>query len=96
MMNIKASSNNVTIDGNIKSVSDFQQIKQTLDNIISSNKSITINITDSLSMTSSVIGYLNKLVLKDNIDLQMKIGNKQLLELLDDLNLTSVFKARKA
>jgi len=95
-MNIKASSNNVTIDGNIKTVSDFQQIKQVLDGVATTNSSIILNIVDSLSMTSSVIGYLNKLILKDNIKIQMKVGNQQLLELLSDLNLTTTFNAKKA
>ena len=95
-MEIKASSNSVTINGNIKTVSDFQKIKQLVDGIIKTHKLLIINIIDSLSMTSSVIGYLNKIVLKDNINIQMKIGNAQLIELLNDLNLTSTFRATKA
>jgi len=95
-MEIKTSSNHVTIDGNIKSISDFQKIKQVLDSTIIAHKNIILNITNSLSMTSSVIGYLNKLVLKDNITIQMRIGNEQLLELISDLNLTSTFNARRA
>ena len=95
-MDITTSSNTINITGNIKSVSDFQKIKQNLDAIISTHKSITINIVDSMSMTSSVIGYINKLILKDNISINMKIGNTQLLELLDELNLKSTFNATKA
>ncbi len=94
-MEISTSSNIVTITGNIKSVSDFQQIKETLDSVTRQNKSVTINIVDSLSITSSVIGYLNKLILKDKIDVNMKIANAQLIDLLDELNLTSLFKVRK-
>jgi hypothetical protein len=95
-MNISISSNVITIDGNIKSVSDFQEIKQAADDIISQHKSLLINITDSLSITSSIIGYFNKLVLKDGIDIRMNIGDEQLLHLLDDLNLISTFKAKRA
>jgi hypothetical protein len=95
-MQVTTSSNIITINGNIKKVSDFQEIKIEIDNINKQHKSITINIIDSLSITSSVIGYFNKLVLKDKINLQMKVGNSQLIDLLNDLNLTSVFKARKA
>ena len=95
-MKIEISSNTVTIDGNIKSVSDFQAIKQNMDSIVGTHKHIILNIKDSLSITSSVIGYLNKLVLKDNIDINMHVGDPQLMELLDDLSLTSTFKARKA
>jgi len=94
-MEISTSANVITIKGNIKSVKDFQEIKMSAD-IIKGNKSLTINIIDSLSITSSVIGYFNKLILKDKVNIQMNIGNAKLLELLSDLNLTSVFKARKA
>lgn len=94
-MEIEASSNNITINGNIKSVSDFQHIKQVVDGVIASYKDININIIDSLSITSSIIGYLNKLVLKDNINIYMSVGNDQLLHLLDDLNLISTFKAKR-
>ncbi len=95
-MQISSSSNVATISGNIKTVSDFQEIKSTIDLMIQQHKSITLNITDSLSITSSVIGYFNKLVLKDKIALNMNIGNTKLIELINDLNLTSTFKARKA
>jgi hypothetical protein len=95
-MEIEASSNTLVIKGNIKSISDFQSIKQRLDTMIIENKSININILDSLSITSSVIGYLNKLVLKDNIDIHMNVKNEQLLHLLDDLNLISTFKAKRS
>ncbi len=94
-MEISISSNIVTIEGNMKSISDFQIIKQNIDGVIENNKSLIINIVDSLSITSSIIGYLNKLVLKDNIDIRMNIGDEQLLHLLDDLNLASTFKAKK-
>jgi len=96
-MEITTSGNTVTIKGNIKSVADYQEIRSTIDSIVfGGNNSITIYIVDSLSITSSVIGYFNKLVLKDKIDLSLKVGNPQLMELLNDLNLTSVFKATKA
>ncbi|MCF6309522.1 MAG: hypothetical protein L3J19_03450 [Sulfurimonas sp.] len=95
-MEISVSSNIVTITGNIKSISDFQEIKQSVDSVIATNSSVVLNIFDSLSITSSIIGYLNKLVLKDNIDIHMNIGDEQLLHLLDDLNLVSTFKAKRA
>ncbi len=94
-MQISSSSNVATISGNIKTVNDFQEIKSTIDLMTQQHKSITLNITDSLSITSSVIGYFNKLVLKDKINLNMSIGNEKLIELISDLNLTSTFKARK-
>ena len=94
-MEISTSSNSVTISGNIKTIGDFQTIKSTLDAISSKYQEIILNIVDSLSITSSIIGYLNKLVLKDNIELHINIGNDQLLELFDDLNLSTVFDVKK-
>ncbi len=95
-MELETSSNTLVIKGNIKSVNDFQNIKQQVDSIVALSKTLHINIIDSLSITSSVIGYFNKLVLKDNIDLRMSVKNEQLLDLLDDLNLTSTFKAKRS
>ncbi len=94
-MEIETSSNTINITGNIKSINDFQNIKQSIDVLTTQYKHIIINIIDSLSITSSVIGYLNKLVLKDSIDIRMNVGNEQLLHLLDDLNLIQTFKAKR-
>ncbi len=90
-MEISTASNHVKINGNIKSVNDYQTIKTTLDSLITHEKSITIDILDSISITSSVIGYLTKLVQKEGIDLRIKVGNENLMELFDDLNLVSFF-----
>ena len=95
-MKITSSSNTITINGNIKSISDFSEIKSLVDSVVAQHKNIVINIIDSLSITSSVIGYFNKLILKDNINIEMRIGDEQLMHLISDLNLTSTFKARKA
>ena len=94
-MEIRTSSNTATITGNIKSVSDFQGIKSSLDTLKATNSSITINIKDSISITSSIIGYFNKLVLKDKIKMEIKVGNPQLMDLLQDLNLIKVFNVRQ-
>jgi len=94
-MEISSVSNKITINGNIKSISDFQKIKAHIDTVISQHKNITIDILDSLSITSSVIGYFNKIILKDKIDIQMNVKNHQLMALLIDLNLATLFKAHK-
>jgi len=94
-MEISASSNIITIDGNIKSVGDYQKIKSVLDMVVSQHKVVVVNLNESLSMTSSVIGYFNKLILKDKIDIIMNIHSQDLIDLLDDLNLSSLFKIRK-
>ncbi len=94
-MDISSSSNSITIQGNIKSVNDFQSIKTTIDSLKDTNSNIIIDIKDSISITSSVIGYLNKLVLKDGVDIVMKVGNEQLFSLLEDLNLINTFNVKR-
>lgn len=94
-MEIKVDGGSVKIFGNIKSIGDFQSIKSSIDIVIQNHKYLNIEVIDSLSMTSSVIGYLNKLVQKDKIILTLKVGNTQLLELLDDLKLIHIFKASR-
>ncbi|NOR57035.1 MAG: hypothetical protein GQ474_00750 [Sulfurimonas sp.] len=94
-MEITSSASTINITGNIKSINNFSEIKNLVDGVVTQHKSITINIIDSLSITSSVIGYFNKLILKDNINIEMRVGNDQLMHLLSDLNLASTFKARK-
>lgn len=50
-MEIKSSSNSITITGNIKTIADFQLIKQTIDAVAATHKSLIVNIVDSLSIT---------------------------------------------
>ena len=94
-MNISISASTVIITGNIKTVSDFQSIKNEVGNLVNTQKNITIKIIDSLSITSSVIGYFNKLILKDKIDLNMQVSNAELMDLLKELNLDKVFRVTK-
>jgi len=94
-VNISISASTVIITGNIKTVSDFQSIKNEVGNLVNTQKNITIKIIDSLSITSSVIGYFNKLILKDKIDLNMQVSNAELMDLLKELNLDKVFRVTK-
>jgi len=94
-MNVYVSSNTLTITGNIKSVNDYQAIKNAVEPVISTYKTIIIDIKDSISITSSVIGYFSKIIQKDGIDLSVKVGNATLMELFDDINLIELFKIEK-
>jgi hypothetical protein len=94
-MDISTTSNTVVITGNIKSVRDYQKIKESVDALIATNRSIVIEIKDSISITSSIIGYFTKLVQKEGIDVSIKVGDASLMELFDDLNLVTLFKVRK-
>lgn len=94
-MEIEISLNTFTINGNIKNPSHFQNIKNNMDIMIKQHSNIIVNIVDSISITSSVIIYLNNLILKDNITIIMMVQDPQLLRLLDDLNLMKVFNVRE-
>lgn len=94
-MEILTNGNKVTIEGNIKSIGDFQKIKASLDELTTTVNAIELFIGDSLSITSSVIGYFNKLVLKDKIELHLHVGNEMLYNLLEDLDLIKKLKVQK-
>ena len=95
-MTLDTYSNTVKITGNIKTINDFQAIKTALDSMKTEHESIKIILLDSISITSSVIGYFNKLVLKDKITIRIKVGNTQLMELFSDLNLVQIFHVTQA
>ena len=94
-MDIQTVGNSVTITGNIKTIGDYQAIKSTLESLAATSTSITIDIKDSISITSSVIGFLTKLVQKDKLDIQIKVGNANLYELFDEINLVQLFKVTR-
>jgi len=94
-MEIKREGNRVIIIGNIKSIEDYEKIRNELENIKQTNSFIHIDIKNSISITSSLIGYLYKLIEKDKINLSMEIGNNTLYEILEDLDLIKKFNVRK-
>jgi len=95
-MKITRDDNLITIEGNIKSVSDYTEIQGHLQAAIANgNDSITVKIVDSISITSSVIGIFLKVIKKDGIALNVQVGNKHLYDLLNELNLLAVFNVRQ-
>jgi len=94
-MKLDISGNKIIIKGNVKSISDFNNIKNAIDSIISMNKYIILELVDSISLTSSVIGYLSKLVNVDGVTVELYVGDDGLYELLSDLGLISLFRVKK-
>jgi len=95
-MTITRDNSLLTIQGNIKSVSDYTEIQGHLQSAISNGSdSITIKVVDSISITSSVIGIFLKVIKKDGIALSVQVGNKHLYDLLNELNLLAVFNVRQ-
>ena len=87
----------IIITGNIKSIDDGMKIKESIGSIQKNGvKSIVIKIKDSFSMTSTVIGYLMKVVNLDKIQLSLIVGDQRLYQLLDELSLVHVLNVRLA
>ncbi|MEI7815760.1 MAG: hypothetical protein WCI45_01090 [Desulfuromonadales bacterium] len=95
-MQIELKGNNeLTIAGNIKSIEDSSGIKEAINALQKSGpRNILLRIQDSFSMTSTVIGYLMKLVNIDKITISMIVGDQRLYQLLDELSLVKAFNVR--
>jgi anti-anti-sigma regulatory factor len=85
----------LVISGNIKSIEDSVEIKNALGALQNNGtKVILLKIQDSFSMTSTVIGYLMKLVNLDKIKISLTVGDQRLYQLLEELNLIQPFNVR--
>jgi len=94
-MQIEHNNNELTITGNIKSIEDSIEIKKTIGDLQKNGaRNILLKIQDSFSMTSTVIGYLMKLVNLDKIKISLIVGDHRLYQLLEELNLVQPFNVR--
>lgn len=96
-MQITSSSDNeYTISGDIKTISDYQEIKSTIQSHVDQGTtSIEVKINDSQTITSSVVGYFMKLVNLNNVKVTLHVRNDKLYKMLEDLVLVSVFNVQK-
>ncbi len=86
----------ITITGNIQSIEDYQEIKDRVRSLTNKGiSSIVIKIPDSLSMPSSVIGFLLKLVHVDNMNMTIHVRDERLYNLMEILNLITVLNVKK-
>lgn len=87
--------NELTFIGNIKSIEDSNDIKTAVNAITKGGvNSIQLKIQDSFSMTSTVIGFLMKLVNADKIRVGLIVGDPRLYQLLEELCLIQIFNVR--
>ncbi|WP_457744393.1 hypothetical protein [Sulfurimonas sp.] len=77
-MTITSKSNILTISGNIKSVTNVHSIEEEISILKKKFLNITIHLLDSISITSSLIGYLCKLINQENISISLHIHNNDL------------------
>ena len=81
------------ITGVIKGAGDSDKFKQEIERARSLRR-LEIIIHDSFSITSTIIGYLKKKSVIDGVNLTLKVKDKRLYDLLDELNLVEAFHAR--
>ncbi len=88
--------NSVTVDGIIKNQEDYNEIKTKLQELVDGgSREIIIDITESSSISSSVIGYLMKIVNKDDVKLSIKVRDAKLYKIMSDLSLVDKFGVQK-
>lgn len=95
-MEIKRNGSEIIISGNIKNTTDYQAIKDNVNELIKSgSKSIIVKTPESFSMTSSVIGFFIKVIFQDKVPIHVYVKDDRLYSLLEDLNLIDTFKVQK-
>jgi len=92
-MDIRQTGNMIEVDGVIKTINDSQMLVNAIKDA-SRNGHVIIKINDSFSLPSTVIGELLKM--KDNgVNITLEVKDEILYELLDDLNLVTIFNVKK-
>lgn len=88
----------IIITGNIKSIVDGQTIKDAILKSFNHNDSVHINlhIKDSFIITSSVIGFLIKVIKLDKIPLHVIVESDELYVMLNEMNLIDDMNVKKA
>lgn len=83
----------VTVNGTIKSIEDSLQFQMLIENACTQDciKKITISIEESYTITSSIIGFLIRLIKQDNIEIFLVARHQELVNLLHKLNLDQLF-----
>jgi len=94
-MEVNVVGNKIVVKGNVKSIRDYEEIRNVIERVISRNKFVVIELVDSISLTSSVIGYLSKLVNVDDVKVELYVRDDGLYDLLDDLGLINLFRVKR-
>lgn len=80
------------ISGIIKGNADSDKFRKAIDECGEITR-LEIIVNDSFSITSTIIGYLNKKSAIKKVRVMLKIRDKRLYDLLDELSLIDVFNA---
>ena len=87
----------VIVSGTIKTIIDGQTIKDAVKRLFEQDtqKVVNLHIKDSFIITSSVIGFLIKLIKVDKMALYVHVKSTELYSMLEDMNLIDSMNIRK-
>jgi ABC-type transporter Mla MlaB component len=92
-MEVTTKNNKMIISGQVKTMEHYKYIKDRLNKLLQDKTNeIEVEITDSMSLPSSVLGLFLKTVHQDNIKISLIVHNENLITLLNELNLTNQFE----
>lgn len=94
-MQIESKGSVVTIHGDIRTIEHSEAIKAELETIVRDHDDLTLNIVDSSTIISSVIGYLVKLNFMHKVHLSVNVGNQRLFNMIQELELQRVLNVQK-
>lgn len=93
---VETGNSEITIRGNVKTIDDYLEIKEFIKGFLERDiQSLVINIPDSISITSALLGLLLRLVYEEKIKITIKVGQESLYTLLEVMNLINVFNVRR-
>lgn len=92
-MECSINSNEVTIEGNIRSVNENGIIKEALRSI--QDNHILISTRGTTVLTSDIIGCILKLINVDGKKISLKTDNEHMVDLLKQLNLNTLLSVQK-
>lgn len=94
---VNGGSVDITVIGTIKSISDGQTIKDSIKRTFENDNQAVVNlhIKDSFIITSSVIGFLIKLIKIDKKALFVHVRSSELYGMLEDMSLLDSMNVRK-
>jgi hypothetical protein len=85
----------INIDGIIKTSQNAQNFIDALQSALKDAPRVEINIKDSFSVTSTIIGFLLQKANDKNIAISINVGNDRLFELFDMLGVAKVLNVKK-
>lgn len=86
----------ITVKGNISTISDYLEIKKVMREMVDEGKTaITVKIPDSPSINSALIGLLLRLIHEDRIQISLHVKNDKLHKMLQVMNLEDIFQVTR-